>query len=296
MAVAGAQSVKRQAESALEERLRELGVELDADGRAAHVREVVVETIDEAALGQAAADLREGSGGELTATQLHRPKFHSAFSSCALAVNVFGPWRLDPSDLPLDGRSDYTSLCFEAQRPIFRSRATPPNLDVLLKTEDQVVAIESKATEYLAGNERASFTGRYQEAVEELADESWKRVYELLLREPEHYVFLNADQLVKHYLGLKRAQQKDPRPITLTYAYWEPADADAHATFARHRAEIDDLSERVGDRTLRFHAISYRDLWRDWEATSPRPAEHVQRLRERYDVSLAVNGVGADPT
>ena len=84
-------SVKRAAELALRTRLVSLGVELDGAGRAEHLRQVVVDTVDDASLGQALADLREGSGGELTARETHRPKFHSAFSSCAFAVNVFGP-------------------------------------------------------------------------------------------------------------------------------------------------------------------------------------------------------------
>lgn len=132
----------------------------------------MVETVDDAALGRSLADLREGSGGELTATAKHRPKLHSAFSSCALAVNVFGPWRLDPTSLIVSGDANFTKLRFEAQRPIFSSRATPPNLDVLVEATDRVVAIESKLTEYLGGNERASFADRYDGAVEELADSS----------------------------------------------------------------------------------------------------------------------------
>jgi hypothetical protein len=69
---------------ALRERLESLGVPLDGDGRAEHLRQVVLDTVDDASLGQALADLREGSGGELTATESHWPKFHSAFSSYAL--------------------------------------------------------------------------------------------------------------------------------------------------------------------------------------------------------------------
>jgi Restriction Endonuclease associating with ARP len=214
-------SIRRAAEAALRERLVSLGVQLDEDGRAEHLRQVVVDTVDEVSLGQAAADLREGSGGELTSTEAHRPKFHSAFSSCALAVNVFGPWRLDPASL-IFGGSGFASLEFEAQRPIFSSRATPPNLDVVVEAADRVVAIESKLTEYLGGNERAAFADRYREVVDEMAHPTWGEVFTLLEAAPEHFRFLNADQLVKHYLGLKRAQQNDPRPVTLTYLYWEP--------------------------------------------------------------------------
>jgi hypothetical protein len=282
-------NVKRSAEIALRERLESLGVPLDGDGRAEHLRQVVVDTVDDASLGQALADLREGSGGELTATDAHRPKFHSAFSSSALAVNVFGPWRLDPGDLAVESISGFTTLRFEAQRAIFRSRATPPNLDVLLETEGEVLAIESKLTEYLTGNERASFADRYVEAVEELADPSWAAVYRLLSDEPARFAFLNADQLVKHYLGLKRTQQSDPRPVMLLYLYWEPPNANGPA-FVDHRREIAEFTGLVDDPAVRFSARSYPELWQQWEqgSTNERVAEHLERLRERYGATLAL--------
>jgi restriction endonuclease-like protein len=280
-------SVKRRAETALCDRLRSFGVEVDASCRAEHLRQVVVDTVDDASLGQSLTDLREGSGGELTATLGHRPKFHSAYSSCALAVNAFGPWRLDTKSLAVDGDVGFTSLRFEAQRPIFGSRATPPNLDVLIESDDQVVAIESKLTEYLVGNEHASFADRYDEVVQELADPSWRDLYALLKAEPGHYAFVNADQLLKHYLGLKRGQRNDPRPITLIYLYWEPADAERHDAFAQHRREAEDLERRVDDQGLVFRPFSYGHLWQEWQrATVPRMEEHVARLRDRYAVSI----------
>lgn len=280
---------KRAAELALRARLEQLGVPLDTDGRAEHLRQVVVDTVDDAALGQSLADLREGSGGELTATNAHRPKFHSAFSSCCLAVNVFGPWRLDPSGLAIEGCSGFTSLRFEAQRPIFSSRATPPNLDVLLESDDEVLAIESKLTEYLTGNEKASFADRYGEVVADLAHESWAGVYRLLLNDPSRFSFLNADQLVKHYLGLKRTQQNDARPVTLLYLYWEPPNADTPA-FLEHRRETREFAQLVEDPALSFRSLSYPELWTQWarDQDDERVGPHIVRLRERYVVDVGL--------
>lgn len=272
---------------ALKGRLASLGVLLDTNGRAEHLREVIVDTVDDGSLDQALADLRQGSGGELTGTTAHRPKFHSAFSSCALAVNVFAPWRLDATGLELDGHAGFAALRFETQRPIFSSRATPPNLDVLIEAADGAVAIESKLTEYLKGNERASFADRYGERVRELADQSWRGLYELLKSEPTHFHFLDADQLVKHYLGLKSAQKRDPRPIALTYLYWEPPNAAAHDAFDQHRRETDDFAQRVDDPTVAFKRLSYAELWEQWERSDElRLREHVARLRERYEAPI----------
>jgi hypothetical protein len=264
-----------------------LGVVLDTNCRAEHVREVVVDTVDDASLKQALADLREGSGGELTAMGIQRPKFHSAFSSCALVVNVFGPWRLAAGDLELNGESGFRSIRFEGQRPIFSSRATPPNLDVLIESPDRVVGIESKLTEYLKGNERSVFADRYDQPVRELAHDSWRDLYELLRSEPRHFHFLVADQLVKHYLGLRRAQQRDTRPATLTYLYWEPANAAEHGAFDQHRREADDFARRVEDPTVTFEWLAYPELWKQWERLDDGTLhEHIARLRERYETPI----------
>src|SRR4051794_29355772 len=112
-------SVKRAAELALAARLAGLGVAVDADARVEHLRDAVVATIDDAALGQIVADMREGSGGELTASATRRPKLHSAHSSSALAVSAFGPWRLEPAGLTLADAGSFKRVYFEAKRPIF---------------------------------------------------------------------------------------------------------------------------------------------------------------------------------
>jgi hypothetical protein len=282
-------NVKRAAEIALCERMKALGVPVDNNCRAEHLRQVVVDTVDDASLGQVLADLREGSGGELTATDAHRPKFHSAFSSCGLAVNAFGPWRLDPNDLGISGNNSWSTLRFEAQRPIFASKATPPNLDVLFTADDRVVAVESKLTEFLAGHETASFAERYHEVVDELAHESWAAMYALLTAEPRRFAFLNADQLVKHYLGLRRAQIEDPRPVELLYLYWEPTNADDVSVFLEHRREVAEFAALVDDPQIRFRGYSYPALWNEWEgAGGDRVDTHLQRLRERYAVAVDI--------
>jgi hypothetical protein len=278
-------SPKRAAEQALGGRLASLGVALDGDSRVEHLRDAVVESVDDASLGQVLADLRAGSGGELTAGATRRPKFHSAYSSSALAVNAFGRWRLAPAALALGGARAFSTLRFEAQRPIFTSRATPPNLDVLLEADDRVVAVESKLTEHLAGHERARFADRYDVAVAELAAPAWREAYALLRREPERFAFLNAAQIVKHYLGLKQAQRADPRPVTLTYLFWEPTNAAEISACERHRRELDELEALVDDPLVTFEALSYPQLWDAWDADDALDG-HVERLRERYAVSL----------
>src|SRR4051812_33986341 len=63
---------------------------LDEDRRCAEPTGNLVTTITEIQWQTIAGQLGGGNGGELQATNNHRPKFCSAFSSCALAVNAFG--------------------------------------------------------------------------------------------------------------------------------------------------------------------------------------------------------------
>ncbi len=76
--------------------------------------------------------------------------------------------------------------------------------------------------------------------------------------------------------------------MTLLYLYWEPANAAAHGTFSRHREEVARLAAMVEGAEIPFTAISYPELWAQWEAQD-RPAwlaGHVAALRRRYLVTV----------
>lgn len=132
-----AHSIQRHAQGRLAERFEELNpnVVLDGDARTATLAEAVVSTVDAAELGAAIHDIAHGDGGELSRKE-KAPKLHSVYSSCGLALNTFAPWRLDPHSLAIGTHKDFDSLEFEVPCRIFSSRAIPPNLDLLL-TSDQ---------------------------------------------------------------------------------------------------------------------------------------------------------------
>ena len=113
-------------------------------------------------------------------------------------------------------------------------------------------------------------------------------MYALLNHDPQHFHFLNADQLVKHYLGLKAAQECDARPVTLAYAYWEPPDADEYDAFNAHREEIETFKRNVADPVLTFGSFTYSHLFDEWSGKGGFVAEHASLLRERYDVPLGI--------
>jgi hypothetical protein len=161
----------------------------------------------------------------------------------------------------------------------------PPNLDVLLVREGEIVGIESKCTEHL-GLQRASFRPPYAHAIQD-ASPSWRRVYDRLKEHPSVYKHLNAAQIVKHYLGLKNTFKDED--ITLLYLFWEPTDWEDEAAFCVHRREVDEFAASVSDDRLRFVAQSYNELLAGWSIQSDPPwvSTHVGALRQRYRIPLS---------
>jgi hypothetical protein len=221
-----------------------------------------------------------GAGQELEG------KMRAPWSSSALAVNSFAPWAGGPALLALAGLSGFTEkLAFEAKCPNGVSQI-PPHLDVLLERGDQVVAVESKCTEYLAAK-TAKVAPAYL-ALAEKGDERSRSRWFAALAEVPSFRLLDAYQLVKHYLGLTLTYPK--RPLTLVYLWWEPANSDASHVFAQHRAEIERFGQLVvGDDTCAFEALSYREHWSELDALAEKPAwldAHLAELRRRYEVAI----------
>jgi hypothetical protein len=84
------------------------------------------------------SDLSAGAGCELDS------KLRAAHSSAALAINTFGPWRIDPPTLQVGGVRGFHGLKFEATCPTGLG-GTPPHLDLIAEGEVPV-AVESKCT------------------------------------------------------------------------------------------------------------------------------------------------------
>src|SRR4051794_25003809 len=85
-----AQALRTAAEDALTVWLA-ASAELDADRRCAEPTDNLVTAATPQRWATIAQQLGGGNGGELKHSNGHRPKFCSAFSSCALAVNAFAP-------------------------------------------------------------------------------------------------------------------------------------------------------------------------------------------------------------
>jgi hypothetical protein len=228
------------------------------------------------------SDLGAGAGNELVDDSKGPAKFCAAYSSSALAVNAFGPFRHAPGSLEILGYSEFTDTQFEKPLPT-GLRGTDPHLDFYAQGRDQIVCIESKFLEPLH-SKVAKFADSYEGAIASLAEPCWAEVYKGLKQNPRQFKYLDTAQLVKHYLGMRNTLGHLKKQLVLFYVYWEPTNASELAEYRQHREEVSHLSNAVASSQLRFTAKSYNELWAVWESTSswsgmPR---HVERLRERY--------------
>jgi len=251
-----------------------------------HPVDNLVDTLSIGQMRAALAQLGRGDGGELISGTNGSVKFCAAYSSSALAVNSFGAWLGREAELTLAGQIGFNRVEFEVKLPTGLP-GKPPNLDVVAFSTDRLVAVESKCTEHL-GEHEAHFQDSYDAAVEDLAHSSWQALYGELKSSPGLLRRLGVGQLVRHYLGLRRALADGLAPsATLLYVFWEPRDGDQTQAIPAHRAAVAELAGRVCDPAVDFIGLSYDQLWRDWSANGERwVVDHVAALRDRYDVDV----------
>lgn len=213
------------------------------------------------------AELGAGAGGELK-------RLRSLRSSSALAVNVFRPWRSGPGPVArlLGGDPDCRNLRFEAKFPTGLG-GIPPHLDVVLEGAGRTVAIESKFVETYsnAKNEfRPSYFG---------PGDHWDRLpacralAERIDRHEESFRWLDAAQLLKHTLGLTRANIGYRLVLAWYRVDGEIADELDH--------EISRFADSVAD-DIDFEAITHQDLFeRIHRLPEPAPG-YFDYLDDRY--------------
>jgi hypothetical protein len=255
-------------------------VDLDGQGYARRIEDVLLPALTSATRAAIESDLTGKGGSELVARSGDRPKFHAAHSSAALAANTFGPFLRERAGLPIAGRvfTGETSLEVKCSTGL---RGTPPTLDCLVEGPE-ILAVESKCTETFSPH-MARFKAVYADAMTR-AHPTWRDEYGRLCEDPSRYRFLDAAQLIKHYLGV-RATYPDRR-ISLVYLYWTPTNAAELAPCAIHATEIAEFSKRVADPQVSFIPMSHRELWAAWSSPG-QPAwlrRHAVALQRRYDV------------
>ena len=219
-------------------------------------------------------DFDDDSGNELY------KKFRAAHSSSALAVNTFARWRRKADSLNIFGNTNFNTLKFEGKCSTGLG-GTPPNLDILLTTDDSIIGIESKFTEYLKPK-KPHFSSSYQrEKLSQAEDQWWSLLEKVRDGSPQ---YLDTAQLIKHYLGLRCLNNKEAfknHKITLLYLFWEPENWKDYDVFKAHRKEIENFTNQVKGSSVKFIAKSYPELWKEWESQIG-ISNHLKLLRKRY--------------
>ena len=220
--------------------------------------------------------------GELRPTRSGAIPAHAAASSTALVCSAFAPWRADPAALRVAGLGGFEDVRLEERLHIPHGGGTP-NLDVALPGPAGLVGVESKLTEHLAPRAARPWRDAYRRpAMAAALDGGWAEVFAALLAGDWAPRFVDAGQLVRHALSLRRFTEG--ADVHLVLLFWEPEGADAEPEVAAHRAEVAELLDRVGDDAApRLHAVSYAQLLDGWAAVRP---QHVAALRARYAVRV----------
>lgn len=268
---------------ALATALAKQGAAVDEAGYVRSLSDALIPGLSTKALSAVRRDLAGKGGSELVPRRGAQPKFHAAHSSAALAASTFAPWLDAEEPLPLGEQTFQGSARLEVECPT-GLRGTPPTLDLLLDGP-QVLAVESKCLEPFRAHE-ARFSDAYDRLVAEIAHRSWQAEHWRLVEDPRRYRHLDAAQLVKHYLGLKR--RGHDRKTTLAYLYWEPSNADALLECAVHRAELREFQQQVSDPAVQLLAMPYPQLWQQWGHACCQGwlQDHARRLRNRYDAKV----------
>ena len=231
-------------------------------------------------------DLKEGDGNELSDSPRAPAKFCAAYSSSALVVNTFGPFRHSPGNLMLAGHNGFSNSQFERKCPTLLW-GTPPNLDFFAAGSKILVAVESKFLETLRPT-KALFKESYNTVIQTRAEPAWQDTYRALLDDPTKFTHLDAAQLVKHYLGIRCTFRDCLVAQVLLYLYWEPTNAEDIPEYEKHRQEVELFSREVEESEIRFVALSYPQIWQNWSKVSGWGGmlAHIEALRQRYELSI----------
>jgi hypothetical protein len=274
-----APSIEFRSRRALATGLRAVSPDVAVDGRG-YVLDLSDNLLPDIALTDVQAEFALAAGKELEGKML------APWSSSALAVNSFGPWRRSPEQLAVGELHGFGPPFLFEKKCDHGVRGESPHLDVLLGISRGVVGVESKCIEYTRAHAKPLVSEAYW-ALRGRGDVRAQSRWFAALDEVPKFSRLDAYQLVKHYLGLAYSFPKAER--TLIYIYWEPQNTD-EALFHEHRGEIARFANLVaGDKTCRFVALSYGEHWDELDGLADAPSwlpDHLRLLRARYDVTI----------
>ncbi len=229
---------------------------------------------------------KRGDSRELEDRGKSPPRMNAVHSSSALLVNTFAIFSREPQSLALGSRRSFRSVEFE-KRLLATPKGKPSNLDLLAGGFEGVVAIEARLLEILDRKpDKVPFSEHYSFFRNKPNCEAWYEQVIKLNRNPTKFVHLDAKQLISHALGLTGTY--GPSGVILLYLFWEPKNAESIEEYRRHRREVSAFLAEVRGAPVGLAALSYQELWRQWEENSREKLvlDQVRRLRERYVVEI----------
>ncbi len=214
------------------------------------------------------SEINNGDGGELTGSTSKLPKMNALHSSSAIGVNVFQYWKnKNVSDLAyLLGlcRKDNKSaknINFEQKFQISDNFGFAPNIDVVINNDEEskikAFGIECKFSEAYSSYKHNGLKEKYLLEIDEL----WKDIPNLhefaktISPEDNTFRHLHPAQLVKHILGLKKKYGKNG--FRLLYLWYDVFGEDGF----QHREEIKKFSEITSKDNIKFHSLTYQELF-----------------------------------
>jgi hypothetical protein len=219
------------------------------------------------------ADLMAGAGSEL------KSKFSAIYSSSALVVNTFAPFKRFKQNIILLGYNNFISARFEREFKTGLS-GTPPTLDFCLENENVVIAIESKYLETLRKKE-AKFVDSYFD--NKVVGEEYNN---LILKYNNKKGYLDFAQLIKHSMGLGRYAKKFNKKVILLYLYWIPKNWSKFEEYKEHNTEIEQFRNEICKiKDIEFFDMNYIEFWRKY-SNDENVGEFIQETKKRYDKEI----------
>jgi len=246
----------------------------------------LVSGLTQAQIAALRAQLGGGAGGELRPTKTGKRPAHAPYSSAVLAMNAFGRWLGFEEQLRIGGLAGFSAPLEVESRQVISHGGGTANLDVLLRSRGRVVGVESKLTETLSIHRPVAWREPYATTeMAKLLEGGWADVFAASRKggwQPRH---LGIEQLIKHALAL--ASRFADYERHLVYVWWEPVNATEIPELLKHRDEVDELRQRVGDASPHLHALTYTELFAEWAGQDTSwVAEHLAQLDRRYAVSI----------
>lgn len=236
---------------------------------------------------EARAQFAAGDGNELGRNGTPG-KMQALHSSSALGVNLFHYWQKRGQLAPLLGSVGLKApaaqrVRFETKWPIDSAFTVAPNIDVVIDNgtaaDRNLIAIECKFGEAYSGYGHQGLRPPYLK----LPAQQWRdlpnvlKLAQSISPTDDKYPHLHPAQLIKHILGLQKAQGR--QGFTLLYLWYDVPGEDG----ACHAREVEQFAGIAAADGVRFVALTYQELiLRLAQRLGPEHRKYVDYLTERY--------------